>query len=361
MFPIKNRIVFESNPSFSGNSYALFKEMQQRNISASYQLFWISNGEEPPINDKNINIIDISRKDFRNLCRYYWFMATSKIIIYENRPLDKLNQKQIMISLQHGTPIKQVADIKMVGYGYDYVLCTSNNLNPILSEVLHVREESLINLGFPRNDYLFKEDSEILKSLKEKMVIWLPTFRQHKNKTLATDKSYPLGIPLINNENDLLKLDNILKKLNIKLVIKPHPAQDMTYLNIKSLNNFKVINDDVLKKNGMHLYELIGKSSALITDYSSVYFDYLLLNRPIAFTNDDIQLYKQGFVFEDITEVLKGTSLSDLNDLLIFLEEVNSGNDEFLKEREIIKNWSHDNLDDSSSKRIADFIEKLIH
>ena len=54
------------------------------------------------------------------------------------------------------------------------------------------------------------------------------------------------------------------------------------------------------------MYVLLRNADALITDYSSAYFDYMLLNRPIAFTVEDIEEYrkKRGFVFDNPFEYM---------------------------------------------------------
>ena len=84
----------------------------------------------------------------------------------------------------------------------------------------------------------------------------------------------------------------------------------------------------------------MGTTSALITDYSSVFLDYYLLNRPVAFTINDYEEYKdkRGFVFEDIKSLMVGSVICDSHDLLEFLESVMKSEDIYIEERKKINN-----------------------
>ena len=73
----------------------------------------------------------------------------------------------------------------------------------------------------------------------------------------------------------------------------------------------------------------------MITDYSSVFLDYYLLDRPVAFTINDYEEYKEkrGFVFDDIKSLMAGPTISNLEELLKFLLSVMNFEDEFYIER----------------------------
>ena len=73
----------------------------------------------------------------------------------------------------------------------------------------------------------------------------------------------------------------------------------------------------MLEKEKLQLYELIGISDALISDYSSVAVDYLLLDRPLGYVLADYEIYreKRGFVFEDPLEYMPGEKIYNACDL----------------------------------------------
>src|SRR5690606_38601286 len=112
-----------------------------------------------------------------------YFIATAKCIISENRIITKLNPKQLSIYLSHGTMIKNVKGKIILGDNCDYCVFSGEYVRNLTSEMYHVEKHKLVCLGYPRNDYLFSIHSSINKVFPqhnfEKVIVWLPTFRQH--------------------------------------------------------------------------------------------------------------------------------------------------------------------------------------
>ena len=96
-----------------------------------------------------------------------------------------------------------------------------------------------------------------------------------------------------------------------------------------------MLTEDIISQYYGTLYKFLGTTSALITDYSSVFLDYYLLNRPVAFTINDYEEYKEkrGFVFDDVKSLMAGPTISNLDELLKFLHSVMKSKDEFYIER----------------------------
>lgn len=113
-----------------------------------------------------------------------------------------------------------------------------------------------------------------------------------------------------------------------------------------------------MDKENIGLYEFLGQTDGLITDYSSVYYDYLLVDKPIAITTDDLEEYKKifDFVYDDIFDVIKGEYINNFDDLKTFLNNVATGNDVAQEERENMKKKLHQYPDGNSSKRVYDFL-----
>ena len=111
-------------------------------------------------------------------------------------------------------------------------------------------------------------------------------------------------------------MNDVLKKHNILLVLKPHPAQDLSVIKTENLSNFVIFTNEDLNKNNISLYEFLGQTDALITDYSSVYYDYLLTDKPIAITTDDLEEYKKvfEFVYDNIYDVIKGEYINNFEE-----------------------------------------------
>ncbi len=113
-----------------------------------------------------------------------------------------------------------------------------------------------------------------------------------------------IGVPLFYTVEALRGFNDFLQAMNIHILYKPHFAQDMSVVRKESLSNFHIINDKDILGRDLQLYEVLAQSEALIMDYSSVFWDYMLLDRPIAITTDDIDIYKkQRGIFDFIDEV----------------------------------------------------------
>lgn len=104
----------------------------------------------------------------------------------------------------------------------------------------------------------------------------------------------------------------------------------------------------------IELYTLLVYTDALITDFSSIYVDYLLLNKPIAFELTDRKDYENGigFTMDNPLEFMPGFKIQDFSDLKTFLNETISNKDRFKNERENLLNKLHKFKDGKSSERI---------
>ena len=77
----------------------------------------------------------------------------------------------------------------------------------------------------------------------------------------------------------------------------------------EQLTCVQFIQESDLEMAGIQLYELLGQTDALMTDYSSVAVDYMLCDKPIAFLLEDYEAYRKnrGFVFEDPLQYMPGS------------------------------------------------------
>src|SRR5699024_7741099 len=117
------------------------------------------------------------------------------------------------------------------------------------------------------------------------------------------------------------KLNDYLYNNRVFMIIKIHQGSKFTKKELQSLSNILVIQDEDFISKKLQLYEILAQCDALITDYSSVYFDYLLLNRQIGFIIDDIEDYnkKNGFVFENPLDYMPGNKIKNLDQIFNFI------------------------------------------
>ena len=237
---------------------------------------------------------------------------------------------------------------------YDAMISTS----PFWTENLYKKyflTKSIYDLGYPRNDVLFRKPDKLdligvnrpkFESLKKakndsfKIVIYAPTFRDDKSTAFS------------NGYLDFNSLNEFLFKNRIILILKFHPLSSS--LSSESTN---IISYD--KKSD--IYPLMSISDLLITDYSSIYIDYLIMNRPIIFFNYDYELYlKQDRNLQSIfIETIPGIITKTQTELEIALyEHLKQGKDEFVNKRSELMDISYNYADGNSASRIYNLIEQ---
>ena len=356
-FLLRNYILFESNPDYMDNTYYVYKELLNQNYNNKYKFIWFVNNKEDfdYIKIKNVKFINIDSFN----ARYYRIFA--KFIIDCNRYITKFNKYQFRFYLGHGMPIKIVTDyIKGVG-DFDAFLTTAEYFNDFYIKYVNQPKEKFLPLGFPRCDQ-FYEEKEVFDELKtySKTILWMPTFRKHINGNVGYKSKLIYGVPSINNEKEILKLNDKLKNNNSLLIIKLHPAEDSSFLKKLNLSNILFTKNELLEKNKKNIYQLAQNVDALITDYSSIYFDYLVADKPIGMAIEDIEEYRKnnGLVFNNFEDELPAEYIYNYNDLVKFIDNVINNKDIKKNERNEKRSTYVKYVDGSASKRVIEVLKE---
>jgi len=370
-FKLKDIIVFESHVDYSGNSRALYEYMISKNMNKKYKFYWFVNNSKlfSSYKTNNVKFITMWKKNNKRnviqIIKYIHIIKNAKYIFFSNRSLPKINLKTTSVYLNHGSPFKSVKNLKLISKDVDYALCASEFFKEISVEELHLSKKQLVSVGNPRNDIIFNENISIKDKISDitkqnKIIVWLPTFRKH-NTTDRNDSdfNFPLGLPIIYDAEQMKEINKILVQKNIIALLKPHPAQDTSIIRAIDVSNIRLINDSFLFEKNIELIELLYSSDALITDYSSVYFDYLLLDKPIAFTVDDIDDYgkNRGFIFEEPLNYMAGHKIYNVQDFTKFITDLSNDNDEYKSERQKYNNLFNEFQDGNSCERFVEYFK----
>lgn len=367
-FSLLNILVFESNPDYSCNTYPVFQELRRR--LPNYRMVWRVTKGTPIISGVN-DICYFEDDTFKNRVKWFLYWRLAKAFITCNRYNESFRKDQLDLFLTHGCKTKNTRGKYSPGLVVDYINIQSHFFDEVTCYGYRAEQQQLVYLGYPRCD-CFYEKNDIKGFLEEigvdgDFMIWLPTFRKNKNwpsMNIHSQEYDSLGIPLIYSLDSLKLCNEFLKKYNLHFIYKPHPAQDISQLTNESPSHIHVINDKILADCQVQLYQVIAASKALITDYSSVYFDYLLLDRPIATTIDDLELWKnaEGFAF-DLERLYKCSTdqIATLDELYSFIQSVIiDGKDDKKAARKKILDETIMYQDGYSAKRVADFVLKKI-
>lgn len=369
IFKIKNVLIFESNADYSDNSRAFYEYLIAHNYNQKYKIYWFVNDGNFFKKRECYNVKFITMwhnktgRTFWQWIKYFWIVKNAKYLIASNRTLLKLNKKTISINVNHGTPMKKVSDLQIVPRDIDKVLVASDYCIDLINRELHLSKDKIICVGNPRNDIIFKK-TNVKEKLKEfskynKVILWLPTFRKAINSERNDSKfEFALGLPIIYTEEELIKLNDYLKKNNIIILFKLHPAQDTSVFKATTLSNIVILDDKFLIERDVELCELYKITDALITDYSGVYYDYLLMDKMIGFSIDDFEEYKKnkGFVFDNPLDYMAGAKIKDISDLYKFIDDCVKNNDNYKKDRKKMKELFNKYSDAKSSERFAKYL-----
>lgn len=367
LLPLGKIILFESHPDFSDNSFALYEELIRRGINRRYKIYWMKTFHDgkryelPP----NVHTFENDARTPGQMIRRAYVLNCSRYIIDCNSFIYKRRKKQVRIHLGHGMPIKIDLEYSRKFGECDKYMIQSAFWKKIYEEKLYVPEHVLCDLGYPRNDVLVNrrpagkwEDSV---SGFQKVILWMPTYRQHRlHMEKAMENPYPYGMPCVHDKQELDRLGTVLEEENILILFRPHPVQELSVFEKEHFPNIVIADDEYLQASELTLYELLGHTDGLITDYSSVYFDYLLTDRPIALTIEDREEYFQHFTlaFPDYKEYIKGFYVEEMDELLQFIRETASGTDSARQERMEAKRMFHTDTDGRSAVKIADMLVK---
>lgn len=291
---------------------------------------------------------------------------------------DKVN-----IDLWHGFPLKGMAkmdknetvpdeSIHNHWSKVDMIMSYSTMYNTAMNACNGANIAKYRITGVPRNDALLSSESkDKLKKLfpniskTDQVIFFMPTFRKsiiNPNK-IEGSKNFQnlLGIA----EYDRDQLQSFLEANNLKLIIKLHPFEEQYFqdelADIRS-EQILTLNDQDLAHYNLDLYNVLGAGDMLITDYSSVYIDYLLLNRPIIFTPIDLEEYKEnrGLLFDPYDFWTPGPKVYTQPDLQNAIERYMEDKDYYVGERNTLLNLFHHYKDDQSSNRIWTEIDRYI-
>ena len=214
------------------------------------------------------------------------------------------------------------------------------------------------NYGYCRTDVMH-QNAGIRKNRDKSYIVWMPTYRQHtRADSLRIENNFPLGLPVIKTNEQMAEVNEFLKENNCVLYLRPHPAQDISVMKLDEMSNIIIADNKYL--DGKQVYDFLTETDALITDYSSVYYDYLMIDRPIALAVEDLEDFsaKWPMYFDDFKANYKCPYLYTVDDLKQFISDVANDNDTYKNERLEAKERFYDFTDGKTCERVYNFMVK---
>ncbi|MDN5584429.1 MAG: CDP-glycerol glycerophosphotransferase family protein, partial [Lactobacillus sp.] len=104
--------------------------------------------------------------------------------------------------------------------------------------------------------------------------------------------------------------------------------------------------------------QLVENADILLTDYSSVFYEFLLLDRPIGFLIGDMNEYARGFIMEHPLDEMPGEKIRNYEELLTFIDRSNSTPDDYSKQRSVVCNKVFTYKDNKNCERFFNWIQQ---
>ena len=362
---------------FNGKSYscspkAIYEYMINTDEFKDYKFIWAFSDEKKYKNlekNKNTSVVKIRTKEYKKC------LAKAKYWIFNYKIPDFLYPKknQILVQCWHGTPLKRLGcDLehfdnvpntidgikkryKIEASKFTYFISPSKFASEKFISAWNLKEIGKENIiveeGYPRNDFLFNYNEKDVQKIRKKLgiendnrkiILYAPTYRSDQHQT---------GLGYVYKEEiDFKKMEEKFGKEYL-ILFRPHYfiANSFDFDKYKGFV-YNVANIDDIN-------ELYIISDILITDYSSVFFDYANLKRPMIFFMYDLEHYKNesnGF-YIDLNE-LPGPIVETQEDLEKSIEDVDFNIGSSKKYKEFNEKYNY--LDDgNASKRV---IEKVV-
>lgn len=309
-YKMNDKVIFFE--AFGGRNYtcspkAIYEKMLTMKEFKDFKFVWafVDPSKHEVLNDKRLTIVKTNSKD------YYKYLSIAKYWIV-NSIIDEgiiKKKNQVYVQCWHGTPLKKLRyDIEVNGAvlntieeirkrndrdakKFDYFIspskyCTEKFISAFNLKALG-KENIIIEKGYPRNDFLFNKTKKDIDSIKKKLglpldkkvIFYLPTFRDNQH-TSGVGYTYNLAIDF----------DSLKKKFSRDYVILFSPHYFIA--NSIDLSKYKGFVFNVARYDEIN--ELYLVSDIIMTDYSSVFFDFANLKRPMLFYMYDFDDYQNN-------------------------------------------------------------------
>lgn len=294
IFPLnKNLILFMegSYNSFNGNCRAIYEKLKK---NKNYKFVLLVKDEKQTINLLNLIISKYSS------IRTFYYLATAKYCFFTTEAYKAFSKRkgQLFVNLWHGAGAFKKFGMsckynkyiqKYDGNIVDIIVVSSDRIIDFYQEALGARKEKIKNLGIPRADIFFKEDEKLkvkenffnkYPELKNKKIImYAPTFRDN-----GKDK-FKLKLDI-----DLMK--EKLEKLGYILFLRLHPSIKKDNISVDNIFAYDFSKYEQVSN-------LLIVSDILISDYSSIIFEFSIMKKPILFYSYDVEEYikDRGFYY----------------------------------------------------------------
>lgn len=361
----ENIIVFESflGKQYSCNPRAIYEELKKQDRNFTY--YWsIDHRFKKHFEEHGVRTIH------RFTFKWFIVMMRAKYWVFNSRLPKWIPKPAETVYLQtwHGTPLKKLAldmdEVYMPGtttemYKKNFIteakrwnfLVAPNEYSAEIFQKAFDFERTMLKTGYPRNDYLFHYTREDVNDIKQrlnipegkKVILYAPTWRDNEYHFIG---KYKFTVQM-----DMEAMKEQLGGDYFMIFRLHYLVSD--HLDLNGYEDFAV---DASRYEDIR--DLYIASDMLITDYSSVMFDYGVLKRPMIFYVYDIESYRdmlRGFYF-DFENEAPGPLVTTTNSLLEEIKSADTIRERYASHVEWFEDSFHSLEDGCASQRVTEAV-----
>lgn len=290
-------LILERGDEARDNGFAFFKYLQKTKYK-NKAFYVIAKGSEDIGKIENLESI-IEYKSYKNKIAYIFakciigthYHTMSPWKYAEAKYINKIFfRKKKTVFLQHGILMNDVSDyLNKKNVDFDIFICGAKKEFEYIKSCFGYENNEVKYTGLARFDNLID-----IKSKFKKQILLMPTWRGYlcSDEEFLKSEYYEALKEFINSD----RIKNILEEFNYELVFYPHYAMQ------KFLKYFESDNERILiaNKKDYDIQKLLVESEILVTDYSSIFFDFAFMKKAIVYYQFDIEKfnskhYKKGY------------------------------------------------------------------
>ena len=367
-YPKKKKLILfaQKHNLFSDNSRALFEYINF--YEKDFDAIWIVADEAGKRKilaiNKDFNVINI--KSINGILT----LLSAKTVVISNSlhdffPYFKASFRKEAVQLWHGIKWSKQYEYPNNNFTNDLtIICSSSDEHKDLMSKQNMIDKNKIYItGFSRHDIFFNHSKEnikknlptkVISDLSKNIILYTPTHKENISSIFFPFKDL-----------NLEKLNNFFLQNNITLYLRPHINDSnkskekwLNYFNKFKMSNIKDLTFSELED----INFLLPFTKIVITDYSTIYTDAMLLDIPTIFIPYDLEVYKKkrGLVY-NYENITAGHKVHNQDSFEKSINEIINGKNQFSSKLNQMKNIFHKYKDGKSSERIMHIIKEKLN
>jgi CDP-glycerol glycerophosphotransferase len=331
--PVRDHVVLYAWPQEEGNGVELVDHLGGRGIQVRWLVEAPDRREVQDLLRRHPSVRARRRLSLRGFLDY----LTARVVFFTHGLYlsGASPRHKTVVNLWHGDgPKRNFMPNNEPPPRCDYVVSCSTVFGRSKALFFEIPEDNLLVTGNPRNDRFFREPRvaglDRLGLRPNGFVVYMPTYRAAR--TLGATVAWQDGEDETDPRIDALThLVEATTALGLELVIKPHPLDSIGM----DVAGARTLSDADLSAADLGTYELLSASHSLVTDYSSIWTDYLSTGKHVGFAVPDWEAYAGKRGLESVSrEDLPGPVLSSADEALAFLRAIEAEDPALLAQRD---------------------------